>query len=276
MWNISNETVEEKQKNIYHIQTLFAFDLFSNKKFQESMKEFLKLGTDPCEVIRLFPDLMPQLTRNQINKGVSVEFEESDVENGLIALIEYLTEVRYKLLSESQNGNGQSSGNTHSKSTEQLLQIIDTTLLKCYLKTNDALVAPLLRLNHCHLAETEKNLKKHEKYSELIILYQTKGLHQKALELLKKQANIPDSSLRGHEKTVQYLQHLDIVKTLFISRKDHISLIFEFAGWILESHPEDGLKIFIEDMQEVEQLPRPQVLDYLLRNQKSLVIPYLF
>ena len=31
------------------------------------------------------------------------------------------------------------------KSRRQLLQIVDTTLLKCYLLTNDALVASLLR-----------------------------------------------------------------------------------------------------------------------------------
>ncbi|XP_046383475.1 vam6/Vps39-like protein [Ischnura elegans] len=265
--NISDEPPEEKKKNIYHIQTLYAFHLFSNRKFKESMNEFLKLGTDPCEVIRLFPDLMPQLTGSQVNKA-PVKLEEEDLEDGLLALIEYLTEVRNKLRVDIQPSGNEDivSGSSNSKSTEQLLQIIDTTLLKCYLKTNDALVAPLLRLNHCHLAETEKNLKKYQKYSELIILYQTKGLHHKALELLKKQATIPESSLRGHEKTVQYLQHLG---------KDNIALIFEFAGWVLKSHPEEGLKIFIEDEQEVEQLPRPQVLDYLLRTQKSLVIPYL-
>lgn len=56
--------------------------------------------------------------------------------------------------------------------------------------------------------DTEKILKKHKKYSELIILYETKGLHHRALELLEKQADQADSSLRGHERTVQYLQHL--------------------------------------------------------------------
>lgn len=43
--NISDESDEEKSKNIYQIQTLYAFDLFNNKQFHESMKEFLKLGT---------------------------------------------------------------------------------------------------------------------------------------------------------------------------------------------------------------------------------------
>jgi len=43
----------------------------------------------------------------------------------------------------------------------------------------------------------------------------------------------------------------------------------------LDANPEEGLKIFTEDIAEVEQLPRPKVLDYLLRTHKDLVIPYL-
>lgn len=44
-----------------------------------------------------------------------------------------------------------------------------------------ALVSPLLRLenNHCHIEESEYVLKKAHKYSELIILYEKKGLHRK-------------------------------------------------------------------------------------------------
>ena len=43
--NISDGSDEEKTKNIYQIQTLYAFDLFNKKQFHESMKEFLNLGT---------------------------------------------------------------------------------------------------------------------------------------------------------------------------------------------------------------------------------------
>ena len=48
-------------------------------------------------------------------------------------------------------------------------------------QTNDALVAPLLRLkdNNVHVEEAERSLKKKEKFSELIILYEKKGLHEK-------------------------------------------------------------------------------------------------
>lgn len=102
------------------------------------------------------------------------------------------------------------------------------------------MVAPLLRLNHCHLAEAEKTLLMHQKYPELIILYQTKGQHKKALELLEKHAKENDSSLKGTERTIQYLQHLG---------KDHMDLILKFAGWVLTDDPEQGLRIFMEDIQ---------------------------
>lgn len=64
----------------------------------------------------------------------------------------------------------------------------------------------------------------------------------------------------------------------FLSGPEHIDLIFEYGGWVLKSHPEDGLKIFIGDKSssgEVDQLPRPKILNFLKKTEKSLVIPYL-
>ncbi|KAH0553998.1 vam6/Vps39-like protein [Cotesia glomerata] len=275
--SLSDTTEEEKAKRTYKIQTLYAHHLFCNKKFQEAMKQFQELGTDPYEVIRLFPHLVSQSSNtNDVNEPVAglPKLQDRDLENGLLALIGFLTEVRHNLMGSTDPKDKDNKTEKKDKdkkamtavATEQLLKIIDTTLLKCYLQTNDALVAPLLRLNHCHLAEAEKTLLMHQKYPELIILYQTKGQHKKALELLEKQSKQNDSSLRGTERTIQYLQHLG---------KDHMDLILKFSGWVLEQDPEQGLRIFMEDIQEVEQLPRPKVLDYLLRCHKDLVITYL-
>ncbi|KAF5302308.1 hypothetical protein FQA39_LY10347 [Lamprigera yunnana] len=259
---VSKESAEDKNEKIHQIQTLLAYDLFSNKEFTKSMDEFLKLDTDPYDVIRLFPDLLPQQPGATETSDVPEKLSERELEDGLLALIEYLTEVRRRLPTESKP-NVNASGNLNekasiNKSTQQLLQIIDTTLLKCYLQTNDALVAPLLRLNHCHLAETERTLKKHGKLNELIILYQTKGQHRRALELLQREKSV--------DKTITYLQHLG---------SENMGLILEFSDWVLKESPEEGLKIFAEDLIEVESLPRPRVLDCLLRSHPSLVIPYL-
>lgn len=258
----STESEEEKREIVHQIQTYLAYDLFNKKQFHESMKEFIKLGTDAYDVIRLFPDLLPQ---QQVATEISEptrDLTEKELETSRLALIDYLTEMRFRLHSSENMANKNASGNLNetaiSKSTSQLLQIIDTTLLKCYLQTNDALVAPLLRRNHCHLIETEKILKKMGKSNELIILYQTKGQHRRALELLQSEGNL--------ERIITYLQHLG---------GEHMQLILDMADWVLNESPEEGLKIFTEDLAEVESLPRARILDFLLKSHKSLAIPYL-
>ena len=148
------------------------------------------------------------------------------------------------------------------------MQILDTTLLKCYLKTNDALVAPLLRLpeNQCHLEESERALKRCQKWSELIIFYNTRGLHKKALNLLKDHRHREDSPLKGRERTVAYLQNLG---------PDHFEIICEFSKWVLEEDEAVGLSVFTEDTIEAEALPRARVLEFLMAHRPTVVIPYL-
>ncbi|XP_006825770.1 vam6/Vps39-like protein [Saccoglossus kowalevskii] len=273
--DMTDEVEADKQRRIQHIQNLYAFDLFSQHRFEESMQIFGKLGTDPAQVIGLFPDLLPQDYRNQLEyPSKPPELSGSELEKGLLGLIEYLTHKRNEIVKhmsqELSNPMAIVQGSTTIRSKKQLSQIVDTTLLKCYLQTNDALVAPLLRLkdNNCHIEESERVLKKHQKYSELIILYQKKGLHRKALDLLLRQSQKPNSPLKGHDRTVQYLQHLG---------SDHFDLISDFALWVLKAYPEDGLKIFTEDTPEVDGLPRDKVLAYLEQNActRDLAVPYL-
>ncbi|XP_017104995.2 vam6/Vps39-like protein isoform X1 [Drosophila bipectinata] len=258
---ISDEPTEEKTKIIRQIHMLNAKALFTNKDFSEAMKEFEKASVDPYDVIRLFPNLVPEPKQGSENYAVpmpSVQtLEETDLENAYEALIEFLSAARQREVVKLRD-----TKNT----SKSLLEIIDTTLLKCYLQTKDLMVAPILRLNQCHLEESERTLKKYNKISELIILYQVKGKHRDALNLLKDQAGREGSVLQGRERTIRYLQALG---------SDHLPLIFEFADWVLQENPEEGLAIFTEELIEVESLPRAKVLDFLVSKHKALVIPYL-
>jgi hypothetical protein len=48
-----------------------------------------------------------------------------------------MLQVRHKLMGDSKvNTEGDQQNNINHKSTQQLLQIIDTTLLKCYLQVS--------------------------------------------------------------------------------------------------------------------------------------------
>ncbi|EDO34329.1 predicted protein [Nematostella vectensis] len=218
---IVNEPATEKSRRIESIQNMYAFELFCQKRFDESLQLFARLETDPTHVIGLFEDLLPSDFRKQLEyPDEPPKLLMSETEKGYVALVEYLT--------QKQDIKAQ-------KNLKQRRQIIDTTLLKCYLQTNDALVAPLLRLkdNNSHVEESERALMKNKKYNELVILYQTKGLHKKALDLLLRQAQKASGPLKGHQRTVQYLQHLG---------PDHMKLILDFSVWVLKAHPDDGLK----------------------------------
>ncbi|XP_063354578.1 vam6/Vps39-like protein isoform X1 [Pelmatolapia mariae] len=264
----------DKKQQIHHIQNLYAFNLFCQKRFDDSMQVFAKLGTDPTHVIGLYPDLLPGDYRKQLHYPNPLPaLSGAELEKAHLALIDYLTQKRSHLVKQLNDSDPSTTsplmeGTPTIKSRKKLLQIIDTTLLKCYLHTNVALVSPLLRLenNHCHIEESEYVLKKAHKYSELIILYEKKGLHQKALQVLLDQSTKANSPLKGHERTVQYLQRLGA---------ENLGIIFEFSPWVLKTCPEDGLKIFTEDLTEVESLPRDKVLQFLKDGFKELAIPYL-
>uniref|UniRef100_A0A8C4F933 VPS39 subunit of HOPS complex n=1 Tax=Dicentrarchus labrax TaxID=13489 RepID=A0A8C4F933_DICLA len=210
----------DKKQQIHHIQNLYAFNLFCQKRFDDSMQVFAKLGTDPTHVIGLYPDLLPSDYRKQLHYPNPLPtLSGAELEKAHLALIDYLTQKRSHLVKQLNDSDPSTTsplmeGTPTIKSRKKLLQIIDTTLLKCYLHTNVALVSPLLRLenNHCHIEESEYVLKKAHKYSELIILYEKKGLHQKALQVLLDQSTKANSPLKGHERTVQYLQRLELLQ----------------------------------------------------------------
>ncbi|CAG0884938.1 unnamed protein product, partial [Darwinula stevensoni] len=226
---------------------------------------------DPSHVIGLFPDLLPQYFRSQLEYPDKLpELEGMELDNGLVALRDYLTQMRTNLLAQERKkipSRPILEGNNTIGNKERLLQIIDTTMVKCYLQMDDSLVGVFLNLknNHCHLEETERALKSFGKYSELIILYKNKGQHRKALELLRRQGGKPDSPLYDHQHTVLYLQQLG---------NEHADLVLEFCTWVLERYPEEGLKIFTESQAE-DPLPRGKVMMELQKKAPSLVLPYL-
>lgn len=278
VWDEADDAKCQMKKHIQHLQ---AIHLFCSKNYQEAMNLFLTLNIELPFVIGMFPDMVPEEYRNRLQYPYPLPtLSGADLEKALQALVHFLLEIRHQLVgSDSDKGeksevlcdNKYPSAATSIKSRHEKLQIIDTTLLKCYLQTNDTLVKSLLRMRDSRVSvvEGERVLRHAHKYPELVLLLQTRGLHQRALQLMIRHAKRPDSPLYGHHHTVAYLQHLG---------PQHIDLIFEYGGWVLKSHPEDGLKIFVGDKStsgEVDQLPRPKVLNFLKKTEKTLVIPYL-
>ena len=263
-----------KDKRIQHIKTLMAFDKFCNHKFKESMNIFEELNICPSHVIGLFKNLLPPEFQSKLKYPDDLpDLQGTSLKNGLEELILFLTKVKFDKILKSPDKESLTplpivEGVMVIKTKKAILEIIDTNLLKCYLETNDALVANHLRMktNCVNIREAERVLKNTGRLRELVILYNTKGEHRKALELLRKHSEEKESPLSGHAETVKYLQKLG---------PDHIDLILEFALWVFVDKPEDGITIFTEDMEEVERLPRDKVLDWLMKNSPKLVLTYL-
>jgi hypothetical protein len=268
-----NDSSEELTQRITQIETLHALDQFCNSKFKEAMDIFFKLDVDASHVIGLYSDLLPKDFQDalQYPPDCLPHLQGRSLENAILALIEYLVNYRTKMegiTSKTISPLPMVQGPPPIRYKKQMTQILDTTLLKCYLKTNHALVAPLLRLktNQCHLDETERALIKAQKYSELVIFYNTRNLHKKSLDLLRKHINNPDSPLKGHRGLVKYLQNLSA---------ENIDLVCEYSTDVLKISVKDGLRIFTEDLGEVESWNRTKVFEYLLRTEKNTVIDYL-
>ncbi|CAG8513454.1 4628_t:CDS:10 [Ambispora leptoticha] len=214
------------------------------------------------------------------------KLEGKVLEEAVSALIRFLTDRRQKtskILHHLQSNRSVSSTppgspSSHRPSLNSLSSLdmhqimktaalVDTSLLKSYMIINDALVGPLLRVpNHCNVEESEGLLLERKKYKELVDLYHGKGLHRKSLELLKMLGQSSEGPMKGTLHTILYLQKLG---------PDHFDLILEFASWVLETDPEEGMEIFIDDHLEVQKLPRDQVLKYLEQFSPDLCIIFL-
>ncbi|KAI8973310.1 vacuolar sorting protein 39 domain 2-domain-containing protein [Mycotypha africana] len=191
-------------------------------------------------------------------KKESVPLTDLNLREAVSYLIRYLTDKRQKLAKRLNSDSSQSlstmaSVRSSTLNEEELLQqstLVDTTLLKCYMMTNDALVGPLLRVqNHCDVEECEHILK-----------------NKKLVSLSLRLGKQPEGPMRGIMPTIRYLQKLGI---------HQFELVLKYSRWVLEKDPKQGLEIFIDDLAETGTLPREKVLRHLESVSGDLAIEYL-
>nr|XP_047132086.1 vam6/Vps39-like protein isoform X2 [Hydra vulgaris] len=262
---LMDEGGDKKKIKIKQIKKLLGFSQFCQRQFEEAIKLFFSIDEDPVFVMGLFPDLLPEMFRKRIKYPSTLPYlTDGDLEKGLKVLIGYLTEIRSNL---TKNRQPLILSSQQSERSEMFPCLIDTVLLKCYLQVNENLIAPLLRLsNHCHVEECERVLEKKKKFNELVLLYQSKNKHEKALDILLHQSDNDSSPLKGPSRTIEYLKKLD---------QSNLTLIFKYSVWVLKKYPNEALTIFTNDTQEIEQLPRDCVLEHLNRYAPNTVTKYL-
>ena len=116
------------------------------------MNLFIELNCNPQKVLRLYPDMLPRVMQNAQHKQ-PVKLEGFAERASLQGLIMYLNAVR----------DPECEGGTNLRddydTTEDLNEIIDTSLLRACIKVNDPVIYELLsNKNRCNLKESIKML----------------------------------------------------------------------------------------------------------------------
>uniref|UniRef100_A0A914XX23 CNH domain-containing protein n=1 Tax=Panagrolaimus superbus TaxID=310955 RepID=A0A914XX23_9BILA len=272
------DTISAKEKTDVKRKT--AASLFAQKRFEECFEIHKKEKTDILLILQIFfPSLIPEKFRvkaQQYSKEANEfmacpDFAVNEWKQAENELSDFLSEMRTehaKILDQHRQKIIELS-TSEFKHHENILELADTVLLKCYLKNRPSMVPSLLRLshNHCNVEETARDLYNVERFDDLFLLYSKKNMRRKALEILKIQSKKEESLLYGLEEAVKYMQSFG---------PSNFDLIKEYSIWILNEEPEWGVKIFAtNDTEIVKQLPREQVLSFLRSECVAAVIPYL-
>ncbi|KAL0024599.1 hypothetical protein WJX77_001647 [Trebouxia sp. C0004] len=191
--------------------------------------------------------------------------------------------------SEAMEEAGEPGSPMHSKPQEflaglqpeqrhRLAVLVDTAILKVMLAMDDtgALLRFVQRPNDVDLREGEVALRARGRYSELVALYQQRGQHEAALDLLHTLTLSPqDLNIRPQGAAAELRDLTGVwaaVRYLVAVGGNQTGLVKKHARWILTVDPEAGLEMFTQ-MQP--PLSPDSVLPILASHAPSLCATYL-
>eukprot|EP00474_Spongospora_subterranea_P002416 CRZ02874.1 hypothetical protein [Spongospora subterranea] len=209
------------------VNGLFAKHLFDEQMYPAALKRFQQSDIDPCLVLSMYNEL-----------DASVMNDET-----VSSLIPYLLHLRNAFPRQSSL-----VAAVDTRKTVELASLVDTTLLKMYLKADRRLVIPFLSQSHsCDIDAAEAALINVNEFDAVLFLFRSKGLHDRALKLLYDLCNRLDSGFSGVGPTISYLRQLmedianwDVVKNA--------------SKWILEADPVAAVRIFVDQYRRSSTL----------------------
>ncbi|SCV73601.1 BQ2448_7527 [Microbotryum intermedium] len=224
-------TIRSSSVDSARLEASSSSDEPKKKAFNQSVDELVRFLTDRRQQINKALSLLPQSRRplsSQLRSQATKE-ELDAIPDGPVAQlsVEHLA---------------------------RLAQVVDTALFKSYLATKPVMVGPLCRIeNWCEIEEVEEALLEKKKYRELLDLYNGKNMHQMAVKLLRRIAEDEDDLDEKVDPTIRYIQKLGPA---------HLPTILEASEWVFATNQAKGLEIFVADMEEVEALPRHEVMKH--------------
>ncbi|KAI0244753.1 Vacuolar morphogenesis protein 6 [Massospora cicadina] len=276
---------EVKTCSADQIRELYALELFHQGQFERALNLAFDLRLPPTQIIGLFPAQISGAGKSSADTRTGNEpyHHTSDTTqwprprllDATQALIKYLTQIRTQLVTQLTAQPPKQVETLASDMPAQMFEatLVDTTLVRCYLLTNHAMIGPLLRVNnYVDIQIATQLLTSNSKFQELVDFYYAKGLHRKALQLLKSlgQEEQPTdkalASFSGVAQSVQYLMRLG---------GDHFDIITEFSSWCLAKDPQSTMPLFVDDHATAHTLPAQGILQLLEQSSFRLAFEYL-
>ncbi|KAI6190465.1 hypothetical protein M3Y97_00120900 [Aphelenchoides bicaudatus] len=268
--NLAQHTPQFDKEEMKTLKRKLATNLFLQREFEKCFNIHLEIDTGSTLVA--CPNIHTPNWKTFEHNGM--ELPQNELKQALNPLADFLSEKRNEFgrkLDQHQKAKHDQRKDLllGSKEVQRLregLELVQTLMVKCYLKTRPMLVASLLKVsgNICIFEEIEQDLKDANLSSELLILYKRKEKHKEALALLKEQAHSEKGPLSGLDQIVEYLQELS---------EEHLPLIFEHAKWILAEDFNRGVEIFTGE--NTQRWECEEVLHFLRHECREAIIPYL-
>lgn len=277
------------------VRLSYAYAMFAQAQFRQSLDLFCELHTDPLAVVALYPQLLPpgfkvppsssqQSQQQQEQQQQEQQPQPPDTRDLMMgptkvpaykALLAYLLQTRGDVctgacLASSAAAAPQECDADYRScagaAAAAAATVFDTALLKvCVALGDDKQISALCNApNCCHAGEAAATLAGAGRYTDLVQFYCAKGLHARALELLAAPAGpLADAAL-----VVKYLRRLG---------RPHKDLVFAHAQRLFRADAALALTVFTENanVNTPDELPRGEVLAFLKAAAPHSVIPYL-
>ncbi|OZJ05891.1 hypothetical protein BZG36_00891 [Bifiguratus adelaidae] len=302
--------LEKKEERMQQIRDLLAHHLFHEGQFEASLNLFTDLGTNPAEVLTLYPEdisaglrldkkeLKAKLqmeaapkegaqneesgssnedTQSQASTSTSDQLEGAKLEQAVSALIRFLTEQRQKN-SKILYRNHLSPASPRSP----LETSINEAELRQYQEMARLIDTALLK---CYMMTNDALV------GPLLRVQNNCDVNLVETLLLEKHKYRELVDLyqgKGlHEKSLELLHRLSeepanrlqgVIPTILYLQKlgaEHFDLILKYSKWVLEQDPDEGMQIFLDESPEVESFDRMAVCSHLEAIKIDLAIIYL-
>ncbi|RCH94337.1 hypothetical protein CU097_012873 [Rhizopus azygosporus] len=267
--------------------------LLKETLFDDAFTLLSKGDIDPRVVIQLFDDLMldswlhsppPILLFESVQRLIEDMGDLKKIVNGSLGEFKEdgssgVSDMRCVLLENAREALNKYLLTEREKRKHKLGQndieceVIDSCLLKIYMSQgdNDSIYQLLQHPNDCNIDECSKILYESKKYYALSVMYESKHMYEKALELWTR---MHEGDLRDDD----FKNGLNRVKELLLKDLETADLslpaIMHYAWWLTKQSPRDGVEIFTRSPRARDMDP-DEILERLEHYDNQVVRSYL-